>query len=267
MRKQTGESAAHQVAPAPEPHADLLSVEVPREIPLMAYAMVRTSRVAAILVGPFGPPRQDAVLWYIKAAHQGWVCWVDIDEIDLAHSATRSWIDAQHERLRRPAGASILPGYYLFLDGQVWAYHSGSIDFKRDKVWLGFGIAAALAALHWQSNSLLDQAFHVASSQASARVLQSFEAAIAYGQQHGTHHVPPPPPVQEATVDAVGLAFEVLGLAPSATQDEVKAQFRALAKEWHPDRFANNASKVTEANARMRQINDAHDVICKARGW
>ena len=62
-------------------------------------------------------------------------------------------------------------------------------------------------------------------------------------------------------------AFEVLGLAPSATEDEAKARFRALAKEWHPDRFTNNAPKSAEAGVRMTQINVAHSVICEARGW
>jgi hypothetical protein len=50
------------------------------------------------------------------------------------------------------------------------------------------------------------------------------------------------PPAEEAPIDEVGLAFEVLGLVPSAAQDEVKAGFRALAKEWHPDRKSSSAA-------------------------
>ena len=52
-----------------------------------------------------------------------------------------------------------------------------------------------------------------------------------------------------------------------SAEDEVKARFRALAKEWHPDRFTNNAPKLAEAGVRMRQINVAYSVICEARGW
>jgi hypothetical protein len=232
----------------------------------MAYAMTRTSRVAAILVGSFGPPRLDMVLGYVQAVHQGMVCWVDIDEINLAAIETRMWIDAQHARLGRPAGAPVRPGYYLFLDGQAVAYHSGLIDFKRDRASLGVGVAAVIAGLYWQSNVLLGGAVQAASFQASVRVVLCFDAAIAGQQPHAAHQAPPTP-AEEAATDELGRAFEALGLAPSATQDEVQARFRALAKEWHPDRFTNDAPKLDEAGVRMRQINVAYSVICEARGW
>lgn len=268
QRKQPRENAVPRVAP--EPHAHVHRVEVPRVGPLTAYAMLRASRVAAIHAGPFAPPSLDLVLRYVEVLHQGMVGWIDTSEINLGDNATRSWIDAQHSRIGRPAGAPVRPGYYLFLDGQVWAYHSGLIDFKRDTISLGVGITAAIAALYWQRPLLLDGAIHAASFQASGRVLLCFEAAMAARQQHATQrapHQPPPPPAQEATIDEVGLAFEVLGLAPSATQDEVKARFRALAKEWHPDRFTNTSPKSAEASLRMSQINVAYSVICESRGW
>jgi DnaJ domain len=262
--KQTREKAVPRVAP--EPHAPVPRLAVPHVSPLMVYAMVRASRVAAILLGPFGPPRLDVVLGYIQGVHQGMVCWVDINEINLADDATRSWIDAQHAQLGRPPGAPVRPGYYLFRDGQVRAYHSGLIDFKRDKLSLGVGIAAVLAGLYWQRPALVDGAFHAASLQASVRVLLAFEAVITGQQPHATHQAPTPL-AEGDPIDEVGLAFEVLGLAPSATQDEVKARFRALAKEWHPDRFTNNAPTSAEAGMRMSQINVAYSVICEARGW
>ena len=33
--------------------------------------------------------------------------------------------------------------------------------------------------------------------------------------------------------------YEVLGISPSATDDEVKAAYRALARKYHPDNYAN----------------------------
>ena len=154
--------------------------------PLMAYAMVQASRVAVITIGTFAPLRHDLVLHYVKEMHQGMAGWVDAGEINLSRDATRSWIDAQHARLGRPAGSPVRPGYYLFLDGQVWAYHSGLIDFKHDLAWVGVGIVAGIAALHWQSTFLFDQAFHAARFQASARVIDAFEAVMA--ERHSTQH-------------------------------------------------------------------------------
>ncbi len=51
-------------------------------------------------------------------------------------------------------------------------------------------------------------------------------------------------------------AFAELGLAPSATENEVKAAWRRLVSQWHPDRNDHSG-----AVARMQRINDAFRVI------
>lgn len=51
-------------------------------------------------------------------------------------------------------------------------------------------------------------------------------------------------------------AFAELGLAPSATENEVKAAWRRLVSQWHPDRNDHSG-----AGARMQRINDALRVI------
>ena len=94
---------------------------------------------------------------------------------------------------------------------------------------------------------------------------------MARRREHATRQAPrqapPPPPPRETAIDEVGLAFEMLGLASSATQDETRARYRALATQWHPYRFTNNAPKSAEAGLRMSQINVAYSVICEAQGW
>lgn len=54
-------------------------------------------------------------------------------------------------------------------------------------------------------------------------------------------------------------AFAELGLAPSATQAEVKEAWRRLVSQWHPDRNEHSG-----AVARMQRINDALRVIRRA---
>jgi DnaJ-class molecular chaperone len=63
------------------------------------------------------------------------------------------------------------------------------------------------------------------------------------------------------------VAFDVLGIPAAAKQPIVTSRYRALAKEWHPDRFAGDATKANDALSRMTQINIAYAVICRARGW
>ena len=51
--------------------------------------------------------------------------------------------------------------------------------------------------------------------------------------------------------------YKVLGVPTTATDDEVKAAYRRLAKKYHPD--ANPGDKVAEQ--RMKEINAAYDQI------
>lgn len=61
-------------------------------------------------------------------------------------------------------------------------------------------------------------------------------------------------------------AYKVLEIDPSATDDEVKAAYRALAKKHHPDRVASLGEDIHKAaEEKFRQINEAKDQIFKAR--
>ena len=55
--------------------------------------------------------------------------------------------------------------------------------------------------------------------------------------------------------------YQVLGISPSATDDEVKAAYRKMAKLYHPDR--NNGSE--EAEKKMMQVNEAYAQIMDMR--
>lgn len=55
--------------------------------------------------------------------------------------------------------------------------------------------------------------------------------------------------------------YEVLGVSPSASDDEIKSAYRALAKKYHPD--ANPGSEY--AAEKMREINAAYDKINELR--
>lgn len=52
-------------------------------------------------------------------------------------------------------------------------------------------------------------------------------------------------------------AYKVLQIAPSATRDEIRASYRALARRWHPDRFMEGPERDW-ANEKMAEINAAY---------
>ena len=56
--------------------------------------------------------------------------------------------------------------------------------------------------------------------------------------------------------------YEVLGLNKSASQDEVKAAYRKLIKQYHPDQYVNNPL-ADLAQEKLKEINAAYDAITK----
>lgn len=62
-------------------------------------------------------------------------------------------------------------------------------------------------------------------------------------------------------------AYKVLEIEPTATDDEVKKAYKKLALKHHPDRVATLGEDVKRAaEKKFQQINNAKDIIYKARG-
>ncbi|MDE6280179.1 MAG: DnaJ domain-containing protein [Oscillospiraceae bacterium] len=58
--------------------------------------------------------------------------------------------------------------------------------------------------------------------------------------------------------------YEVLGVSPDASDDEIKKAYRELARKYHPDNYQNNPL-ADLAEEKMKEINQAYDAVTKAR--
>ena len=58
--------------------------------------------------------------------------------------------------------------------------------------------------------------------------------------------------------------YEVLGVSPSASDEEVKRAYRDLARKYHPDNYQNNPL-ADLAEEKMKEVNEAYETITKSR--
>ena len=58
--------------------------------------------------------------------------------------------------------------------------------------------------------------------------------------------------------------YSVLGVSPTASDDEIKKAYRELARKYHPDNYQDNPL-ADLAQEKMKAINEAYDAITKAR--
>jgi len=79
------------------------------------------------------------------------------------------------------------------------------------------------------------------------------------------------PPHQDANVSALSLdeSYDTLGVSKTASEKEVKVAYRARAADFHPDKLKSKNLPdefIAFANDQLARINEAHEIIRKARG-
>ena len=58
--------------------------------------------------------------------------------------------------------------------------------------------------------------------------------------------------------------YKVLGVSSTATDEEVKEAYRAMAKKYHPDQYSDSPL-ADLASEKMKEINEAYDTIVAQR--
>lgn len=59
--------------------------------------------------------------------------------------------------------------------------------------------------------------------------------------------------------------YSVLGVSPTADEDEIKRAYRELARKYHPDNYQDNPL-ADLAEEKMKEVNEAYDTITRQRG-
>ncbi len=56
-------------------------------------------------------------------------------------------------------------------------------------------------------------------------------------------------------------SYLILGIIPGASSEAIKQAYRNLAKTWHPDRFFDDPILRQEAEVKIKQINQAYEIL------
>lgn len=59
--------------------------------------------------------------------------------------------------------------------------------------------------------------------------------------------------------------YELLGVRPGVSVQELKAAYRDLAKVWHPDRFTHDPRLQQKAEEKLKEINDAYEQLLSGK--
>ena len=65
-------------------------------------------------------------------------------------------------------------------------------------------------------------------------------------------------------MDDLARYYEILGIHPGASADELRQAYRDLVKVWHPDRFSHDERLRLKAQDKLKQINGAYEVLVGA---
>ena len=55
--------------------------------------------------------------------------------------------------------------------------------------------------------------------------------------------------------------YEILGIKPGSSYEEIKETVRDMIKVWHPDRFGNDSRLQKKAQEKLKEINEAYETL------
>ena len=129
-------------------------------------------------------------------------------------------------------------------------------NLKRTLAWLGIGLlalAAAFLALTGRMGAAL--AALAGLMVWAGRIINLLHMGRQFGGVFGAKRAPPGSSEPQMTEEE---AFRILGLAPGATADEIKAAHRRIIEQIHPDRGGSDYLAA--------KVNIAKDFLLKAQG-
>lgn len=201
----------------------------------------------------------------LEISYPNQIKYADINEIDImeneyfSSSYTQFWIKALGLIEQR----GLPSGYYLFLDGNVTAYHPASINFSDKST----KVAGALGVLHGIFAKDANKGFNTFSTIFEMRQASSisnfFIGALTNAINNKNNYQSRQEKYEHKVVKSeLDYAYEILGVKKISSMKEIKKAKISLVKKYHPDLNPDNVEECTRYCA---DIISAFDLIKKSR--
>lgn len=198
---------------------------------------------------------------------------IDLGQVDLENLFIGTWVRWRNEELGRRPEASIAPGYYLFIDERITAFHPGTVDFDA------VGTAGAVASIigHLTNKPEVTRLGEVLmDAPLTQRVCAYFEPIIdewvaaelrrAFDDSRRELNEKRVREQREREDEALRTAMIRLGIAETATQQEAKKIWRQVARVFHPDAVVGEDAKRV-AHEVFIELERQWQLVCSFKGW
>lgn len=185
---------------------------------------------------------------------------IDTSKIDYSNKAIQHFLTISFPKIGLQKSAAIFPGYYLFKNGTLIAYHPGTInpsqmDARVQGVAALFGVAFGLivgiatdnARNGWQVF------FEALEAPVGFKVFEFFKEILgakshSYSQQRQ----------QFVYGQELLNAYKLLQVSPDATDEKVAKAWKELQLKHHPDLHPNDVEAKTKF---IQELNQAYELI------
>lgn len=188
----------------------------------------------------------------------------DLSKVDYKSAKISDFVKTWIPNIGLPPTNSIYPGYYLFKDGVLVAYHPGTMDPKYadpkvDGFITLFNATVALLIGIFEKDAKKGFQFFVEGILATngLKVFQFFEQSLKEKNSNYSR-------AKQQTVyeDELSKAYKILGVQPNASDEEIKRSWKRMIKEHHPDKSQKDKEARTKLSA---EINNAYQLIKTSR--
>jgi|GEM_PF-1554384 len=176
----------------------------------------------------------------------------------------QSLISEQMINIGLESSDAVMPGYYLFKESRLVAYHAGTFDISKldqntQKDYLRFSLILSvilgLIQKSWTAGLLTFAATMEAPTGIS--IFNFFKEIL-----EAKSEVEIRKKQKQVFLDEISKAYAFLKVSKFATDDEVKKAWKTMLKEFHPDKSKEEKESRTKITV---SINEAYDIIVNHR--